>query len=75
VKSPARCHWLVPIADKHATITIDDGFACPAVHLEMPETQLDVMTAMEACQLGQALQDAALVAAGMKAKLEGRKRR
>jgi hypothetical protein len=65
VTSKPRPRWLVPIGSATATITIDDGFATPAVLLEIPPGQIGgpahTLTPLEACQLGMALQDASAV--------------
>lgn len=59
--------WLVPLGDDTtATVSIDDGFAVPAVLLEVPQGAIGgaarTLTPLAACQVGMALQEASAYA-------------
>jgi hypothetical protein len=58
--------WTIPLTGSApATLTIDSGFATPAVLLTIPPGQIGgearVLTALECCQVGMAMVEASKV--------------
>lgn len=68
--------WLVPIDDGSAPVKIEirDQVVPPCVHVEFGAASR-LLTSLEACQLGMALQEASRVAAEMRVKMQGRRKR
>lgn len=68
--------WLIPISDGSPPIAItirSERVVPPCVFVDM-KMPTRLLTSLEACQFGMALQEASKVAGQMRAKLEGRKR-